>query len=181
MKPNLSLKWPMAAPWRVACMAILLAPALLAACSAEPAPSLADSQTLSCASSILSVSALTPDAERFATSVVAFESLPTNSLGKAGSTGEMTAGYMFAKIALLVRSDRAATIEIDQNDEDDVLIEWSSSPTMTVNIPDCGGTQNQWNVYAGGIWVTWPRCVSLAISSDGNVEHLDIPVAALCE
>lgn len=116
--------------------------------------------------------------------VVAFQSARVNQLGRRGTDDDPDSPLRFAKIALLLQNGSAVLIHIDPLFEDRAALSWggelSSSPGPAVRVGPCGSPDGAWTVFAGGIWVLEPGCISLVVNDADQTAAVDLPVGAPC-
>lgn len=104
--------------------------------------------------------------------------------GRSGPDSDPEQRYRFSKIALAVRSDQEAAIEVAGPNLGAVLIHWNgldSPPVTRVVIPSCsldGGAK--WRIFAGGFWTREPTCVDLIVTVGQASRHVVIPVESGC-
>ena len=102
-------------------------------------------------------------------------------LGRMGSEGSDLEGFRFSKFGLLVRHDRAVTLEVVTAPGEAVLTYGHPvTPAGAVSVGPCR-SDRQWVVFAGGVWVTEPGCVELLVSSGDERVRVPLPVGAPCE
>lgn len=90
-------------------------------------------------------------------------------------------GLRFAKMGLLVRPGRSLTITVGQEQAPDIRVAWGTidPPAEQFVVPSCKGDE-EWQVYAGGIWVSESTCVTLTIATDGQTSSIQLPINADC-
>ena len=141
-----------------------------------------------------------------------FVALPTGTLqlGRSGSEGSGYEDYRFAKLGLLVRHARQASLEIasapgeafldygdlfsdhgdDVSGSADALTAGpcnTHGPACEANSAEyvggwpCGADRGEWMVWAGGIWVNEPSCVEVLVSSEDEEIPVWLAVGAPCD
>ena len=113
-----------------------------------------------------------------------FVALPSGSLqlGRMGSAGSKFEGYRFAKFGLLVRRDRAVSLEV-LNSGDRAVLEYVHPDVgaRKLSVGPCSAEHGEWIVFAGGLWVTEPGCVELAAVSGDERVGVRLAVGASCD
>ncbi len=128
-----------------------------------------------------------PEWEGFATLLdsVVLQSTPLES-GREGEPGTPYEGLRFAKFGLVVRADRALTLEILDVRPGRALLEWGpledpGRPATRLEVGPCPGEGSAWIVFAGGLWASEsPSCVTLAVTDEGGSELARIGIDAPC-
>ena len=102
-------------------------------------------------------------------------------LGRVGSAGSELEGFRFAKFGLLVRHDRAVSLEVVRS-PGEVVLDYvhPGDPAPVMSVGPCS-SDREWVVFAGGAWVTEPGCVELLASSGDERIAIRLPVGAPCE
>ena len=93
-------------------------------------------------------------------------------------------GLRFAKFGLIIRADRAVTLEIVNVQPGDAVMAWTpledpDRPATRIDVGPCPGDGNDWIVFSGGLWVSDdPTCVTLAVTTGGHTEQVRLGVEA---
>jgi len=107
-------------------------------------------------------------------------------LGRDGDPDTPYEGLRFAKFGLLIRADRALTLEIVDVQPGTAVMQWipledPDRPTTRLHVGPCPGDGYEWIVFSGGLWVSNdPICVTLAVAADGRSEEARLGVEAPC-
>lgn len=107
-------------------------------------------------------------------------------LGRGGEPGTAYEGLRFAKFGLIIRADRAVTLEIVNVQPGDAVMAWTpledpDRPATRIDVGPCPGDGNDWIVFSGGLWVSDdPTCVTLAVTTGGHTEQVRLGVEAPC-
>ena len=113
-----------------------------------------------------------------------FIALPSGELqlGRMGSAGSEFEGFRFSKFGLLVRRDRAVSLEVVRSPGEAVLdYVHPDAGARAVSVGPCRSGGEEWVVFAGGVWVTQPGCVELAAASGDETTRGLLAVGAPCE
>ena len=113
-----------------------------------------------------------------------FVALPSRELqlGRMGSAGSEFEGFQFSKFGLLVRRDRAVSLEVVQSLDRAVLdYVHPDAGARAVRVGPCRSEGEEWVVFAGGVWVTEPGCTELAVASGDETIRVLLAVGAPCE
>lgn len=124
----------------------------------------------------------------FSNEVLDVIALPADplDLGRDGDAGTPYEGFRFAKFGLVIRADRAVTLEIVDVQPGSAVMQWiplqePNQPTTQLHVGPCQGDGNEWIAFSGGVWVTDdPTCVTLATTTDGRTEEVRLGVEARC-
>ena len=102
-------------------------------------------------------------------------------LGRLGSEGSDLEDFRFSKFGLLVRRDRSVSVEVIGSPGKAVLeYVHPDAPARVVRVGPCS-SEREWVVFAGGVWVTEPRCVEVLAASGNESVLVRLPVGAPCE
>lgn len=170
-----------------ACVIVLALAA--GACATGPASNVDDEvdvrrATLDCASAI-DVVQVVPDGFAVIDEVAALPIGAIHGLGRSGPDEGGLGEMRFAKMALLVGSNTEFSIEVSDESSTNALIAWSSATsTLPVSSLAAGpcldrGTDD-WLVFAGGVWVLEPACVSLQFATSQGTTEVRLQVGAEC-
>ena len=113
-----------------------------------------------------------------------FVALPWGELqlGRMGSAGSEFEGFRFSKFGLLVRRDRAVSLEVVRSSGKAVLdYVHPDAGARAVSVGPCRSGGEEWAVFAGGVWVTEPGCVELEAASGDEAIRVLLAVGAPCE
>jgi hypothetical protein len=168
-------------PWAV--LVILIA---VGCSAADDGPSgrvgVADEARLRCADAIDFVSGV-PDGYGIVGEVAA---LPTSASSKSALQtsdhgGSDPASRLFAKTGLLVRPGHQFDLGVPEGFQDRVAIGWGNSGATAhrLIVPPCESDQN-WLVFAGGISVADPECISLEVTTESDRETFKVGVGVAC-
>lgn len=101
-------------------------------------------------------------------------------LARRGPDNDPEAPLQFAKIPIAVRNGAAVTLAVADGA---ALMGWgernASEPGTDVAVTACEAPG--WTVFAGGLWVVEPRCVTVAVTgADGAEATIDLGVGGPC-
>jgi len=170
-----------------ACVIVLAVVA--GACTTGPGANVEDRvdvkrATLDCASAI-DVVQVVPDGFAVVDVVAA---LPVSAIHRLGRSGPDEGGLgemRFAKMALLVAPNTQFSIDVSDESSTNALIAWSSAtstlPVDSLTAEPCldRGTED-WLVFAGGVWVLEPACVSLQFTTSQGTTEVRLQVGVEC-
>ena len=113
-----------------------------------------------------------------------FVALPSGGLqlGRSGSMGSEFEGLRFSKFGLLVRHDRVVSLEVVEAPGEAVLdYVHPDIGARAVRVGPCRSGDEEWVVFAGGLWVSEPGCVELLAVSGDEIIPVRLPVGAPCD
>ncbi len=113
-----------------------------------------------------------------------FVALPSGQiqLGRSGSMGSEFKGFRFSKFGLLVRRDRVVSLEVVEAPGEAVLdYVHPDVGARAVRVGPCRSGDEEWVVFAGGVWLSEPGCVELLAASGDEVIPVRLPVGAPCD
>lgn len=84
-------------------------------------------------------------------------------------------------MGLLVRVGDASTITVDPGQGVQIRVGWGrpEPPAERFGVPSCPG-DSEWNVYAGGVWVSDVACFALTVEADGRRQGIVLPIGSDC-
>ena len=84
----------------------------------------------------------------------------------------------FSKFGLVVRAEREVLVEVADDGGARVALDWppTEAPQVggSLSVGPCRGSDMQratdtaWVVFAGGVWLSTPACVTLRVTSEGD-------------
>lgn len=105
-------------------------------------------------------------------------------------------GRTFSKFGLVLRADRAFTLNLAEASQPNALMGWGAAadpPVASLDFTGCSGvcrTDNQpncplgesgdWVVFPGGVWTVDPACIVLEVIVDGEIDAHRLPVGVEC-
>ena len=102
--------------------------------------------------------------------------------GRMGPAGSEFEGFRFSKFGLLVRRDRAVSVEV-VNAPGRAVLEYvhPDVPARKLSVGPCPSEHGEWVVFAGGVWVTEAGCVELVAASGDERLRVRLAVASVCD
>jgi hypothetical protein len=173
----------------IALVASVLAVVSCAACDSSEAAS--TPPTLIPCSAIIDSSDEVP--EGFEATVLDSVSFPTYALDfgvRRGAEGTDLEGLTFSKFGLVVRSEREVVVEVSDDGGARVALDWPPTPAARVGgsliVGPCRGsdspqaTDAEWVVFAGGVWISTPTCLTFRITSGGDSATHRLGIGTRC-
>jgi hypothetical protein len=173
----------------IALVASVLAVVSCAACDSSEAASTPPTP-MPC-SAIIDSADKVPDG--FEATVLDSVSFPTYELpagARRGAEGTDLEGLTFSKFGLVVRAEREVAVEVADDGGARVALDWPPTPAARVGgsliVGPCRGsdspqaTDAEWVVFAGGVWVSKPACVTLRVTSGGDSAAHRLGIGTRC-
>jgi hypothetical protein len=174
----------------IALVASVLAVVPCAACDSSEAASTPPTP-MPC-SAIIDSSDKVPDG--FEATVLDSVSFPTYELpagARRGAEGTDLEGLTFSKFGLVVRAEREVVVEVADDGGARVALDWPPTPAARVGgsliVGPCRGsgspqaTDAEWVVFAGGVWISTPTCLTFRITSGGDSATHRLGIGTRCE
>jgi hypothetical protein len=131
--------------------------------------------------------------EGFEATVLDSVSFPTYALDagvRRGAEGTDLEGLTFSKSGLIVRAEREVLIEVADDGDARVALDWppTEAPRVggSLSVGPCSGSDSQqatdaeWVVFAGGVWLSTPACVTLRVTSEGDSATHPLGIGTPC-
>lgn len=131
--------------------------------------------------------------EGFEATVLDAVSFPTYALDsgvRRGAEGTDLEGLTFSKFGLVVRAEREVLIEVADDGGARVALDWppTEDPQVggSLSAGPCSGSDSQqatdaaWVVFAGGVWLSRPACVTLRVTSVGDSATHPLGIGTPC-
>jgi hypothetical protein len=116
--------------------------------------------------------------------------LPAGAGARRGAEGTDLEGLTFSKFGLVVRAEREVAVEVADDGGARVALDWPPTPAARVGgsliVGPCRGsdspqaTDAEWVVFAGGVWVSKPACVTLRVTSGGDSAAHRLGIGTRC-
>lgn len=150
-----------------------------AACSSGGAEDEPAFTAFDCAGSIDALEA-PPEAWSVVLDVIAFPADSPLQRGRFDDDLER----QFSKFGLVIRSDASLTLRIADESSPNAIMGWgagSSEPVAAIEIGGCSAAMEQeWVVYAGGIWTIDPGCIEVEVSTTDEQATVALPIGVAC-
>ncbi len=170
---------------------LVIGVAMLALCSACSSSS-SDGPTLAlrCETIIDSMDAPADPYTEAVLDRIVFPMGPMTLGARRGSDGSGFEEFQFSKFGLVVRSGTQVVLEVEDADGAEFALAWGAGfppdKAGSISVGPCQGSDSPqaddaaWVVFAGGIWLSEPACVTFSVSSDGLIETYDLEFDAAC-
>jgi hypothetical protein len=115
---------------------------------------------------------------------VALPTAPDHPALQAAPAGPDPGAGVFAKTGLLVRTGKAARLDVPSSVDGAVGIGWSGAPSrpsrtfLVPACPDLAGTG--WLSFPGGYWADRPMCLPLEVRVGDQVQRVQIGIGTAC-
>ncbi len=164
-------------------LAVVFITASLAGCSSSATEAL-QRRTIDCSTRI---DAIEDPPVEFSNVVLDAVAFPANGWpfgARKGDPGTTTDGFVFTKFGLVVRPDIAVTIDVVEPAASDFVMDWPPQKDAPaghgLSVGPCADDDGNWVVFAGGVWLREPTCVTFDVQTSGKSERVDLGLGLDC-